>query len=131
MELYACKRCKKLFQAMISRNICPECEKAEEDAFLRTKTYLRENKTAAVKEVCEACEVTMNQIKKWLREGRLEFGTGVSTGLTCDKCGKEIPSGKFCRECMDELHSAFGLTAQSYENNKKTTHSMGMRFIKN
>ncbi len=110
-----------IFQAIQNKPLCPNCEKAENDAFERAKAYLRENGHASVKDVCDNCEVTMNQIKRWLREERLEFGTGISTGLTCDKCGKPVNFGKFCPECKEALQSAFGIAGRS----------MGMRFIKN
>lgn len=96
MPLANCKECGKLF-FKTSVDICPECQKKEEEDFNRVKDYLKKNPTASIPEIIEATEVSEAKISKFIRAGRL------SIKPTCESCGKVIDSGRFCPECRVKL----------------------------
>ncbi|MDI3281482.1 MAG: MerR family transcriptional regulator [Bacillota bacterium] len=101
MELRNCIRCGKLF-AYVNKPICPECVRKEEEDFERVRRYLRENPRATVMEVAEATEVDQHLIQQWLREGRL-ISTEFHLMTECERCGRPIPGGRYCKQCAEEL----------------------------
>lgn len=96
MPLANCKECGKLF-LKTSSDICPECQKKEEEDFNRVKEYLKENPTSSISEIMEATGVSEAKISKFIRAGRL------SIKPTCESCGKVIDSGRLCPECRVKL----------------------------
>jgi len=96
MALANCRECGKLF-LKISSDICPECQKKEEEDFNRVKDYLKENPNAKIAEIMEGTGVTETRINKFIRAGRL------SIKPTCESCGKAIDSGRLCPECRLKL----------------------------
>ena len=102
MDLRYCKICGSLFQYTGSK-VCPNCAKELEDKLTEIKEYLNEQKHATVMEVSEKFEIPVKQIHQWIREERLMFAPGVSTGLVCQRCGAPISSGKMCAKCAEGL----------------------------
>ena len=102
MEVKLCRRCKRLFQPMADEVMCYDCRVESEKEFKAVREYLRDNPGAGVKEVSNECEVSERQIIEWVREERLMF-SGDSTGIICEKCGRPIPTGRFCDKCKTEL----------------------------
>ncbi len=96
MPLANCKECGKLFFKVAS-DICPECQKKEEEDFNKVKDYLREYPNASLSEIMEATGVNEKKISKFIKAGRL------SIKPTCESCGRPIDSGKLCPECRMKL----------------------------
>ena len=67
MDVRNCKKCNKLFN-YIGKPICPSCEKLLEDKFQEVKQYVKEHKEAPITVVAEENDVSVNQIKRWVRE---------------------------------------------------------------
>ena len=88
MNVRNCKKCGKLFNYVAGAPVCPACKEALEEKFL---------------EVVENCEVDPQQVRQWVREERLEFSGDGVTGITCEKCGATIPTGRFCQKCKNEM----------------------------
>ena len=42
------------------------------------------------------------------REERLEFSENSRVGLACEKCGRMIRSGRYCKPCKDKLANDLG-----------------------
>ncbi|MDE6025307.1 MAG: flagellar protein [Lachnospiraceae bacterium] len=108
MELRNCRNCKKLFNYISGEPICPGCKKVLEDKFQEVKEYIRENPGVNANSVAEECDVSLKQIKKWVREERLTFSDDSLIGLECERCGKMIHSGRFCSSCAGGLSDALG-----------------------
>lgn len=106
MELMNCRSCKRLFNYITGEQICPNCRDLIEKKFEEVKTYIRENPGKNINEVAEACDTTIKQIKKWVREERLSFSDDSLVGLECERCGRMIHSGRFCNECAGGLADA-------------------------
>ena len=73
MELMNCRNCKKLFNYIAGEKLCPACKEKLEEKFQKVKKYIEENPRENINQVAEACDVTIKQIKYWVREERLSF----------------------------------------------------------
>lgn len=134
MNVRNCKKCGKLFNYVAGAPICPACKDGLEKKFQEVKKYVQDNKGVTIHDVVENCEVDSQQVRQWVREERLEFsGEGV-TGITCEKCGVTIPTGRFCQKCKNEMteNLSTALPKKSKEapaKKKDTKDSAKMRFL--
>ena len=103
MNVRNCRKCGKLFNHIAGAPICPACKEKLEEVFQEVKKYIRENRTADIREVSEACNVEATQIQQWIREDRLEFTEDSPVKLPCENCGAMIRSGKYCEKCKREM----------------------------
>jgi hypothetical protein len=131
MELMNCHNCKKLFNYIGGDKICPNCKNALEEKYQEVKEYIKENPGTAATVVAEECEVSMKQIKKWVREERLVFADDSLIGIECEGCGKQIHSGRFCAACANGLQSGLkdAYKVQHVGNGPKKTGTGKMRFL--
>lgn len=133
MTILNCKNCKRLFNAMVDTELCPECNAKLEQKFQEVKKYLYEHEQAKIEEVSKENNISIKQLKKWVQEERLTFKSLSSIGLACSFCGRTISSGKYCKECKTKL-----LNDLNAVNTKKITSSLSikkseqdkMRFLK-
>ncbi len=105
MDVRNCRSCGKIFN-YIGKPICPACEKELEDKYNEVKAYIKENKGASINEVAEANDVSVKQIRTWVRQERLTFSDESLVGLECENCGKLIKTGRFCEDCKAKLGDA-------------------------
>ena len=103
MDVRTCRRCGRLFNYLSGDDTCPVCRNKEEDVFKSVKDYLYEHKGAGFYEVKDALGIEGDLLRKWLREGRIEFAHGTDSGIVCERCGQPIPSGKYCEKCKAEM----------------------------
>ena len=103
MNVRNCKKCGKLFNYVAGAPVCPACKEALEEKFQEVKKYVQDNKGVTIHDVVENCEVDPQQVHQWVREERLEFSGDGVTGITCEKCGATIPTGRFCQKCKNEM----------------------------
>lgn len=108
MDVRNCRKCGKLFNYAMGPITCPSCMKEQEEKFQEVKSYISAHQGCGIAEVSEACEVTPQQIKHWLRDDRLEFSADSAVGLECEKCGDKIRSGRFCENCKNEMAHNLG-----------------------
>lgn len=106
LGLTNCRKCGKLFHR-ISSPICPDCEKALEEKYQEVRQYIKEHEQTSIGEVSEEMDVSVEQIKKWVREERLYFKDPSSAGIECLKCGVPITKGKYCSQCADQMANQF------------------------
>ncbi|MDD7282860.1 MAG: flagellar protein [Clostridium sp.] len=130
MELMNCRNCKKLFNYITGEKLCPACKALMEDKFQEVKRYIEENPRENINQVAEACDVSIRQIKNWVREERLSFTEDSLVGLECERCGRMIHSGRFCKECAGGLADAM---TNAYLRERQTpirkTSTGKMRFL--
>lgn len=103
MDVRNCRKCKKLFNYIGGPQICPACAAAIEEEFQKVKHYLRENPKATMVMISEANEVSVPQIKQWIREERLSFTEDSPVAIECENCGKMIRTGRYCKSCKASL----------------------------
>lgn len=130
-----CRKCGKLYNYIGGAPICPRCKELEEEDFKRIKEYLYENPGASLTEVSTELDVSVELIRRFLKEGRLEItNENGNLVLECENCGKSIKSGRFCSECERELASGFRSAAQQIKSELNSqissgSKSFGMRYL--
>ncbi|NMB98545.1 MAG: MerR family transcriptional regulator [Clostridiaceae bacterium] len=130
-----CKRCGRIYNYLGGIPICPICKDEDEKDFQRVKKYLYENPKATMSEVASNLEISIEKIKRFLREERLEIvGDDVIVGLECERCGKRIKTGRFCEDCNKDLALGFTKAARKLEEqvNVKSKDSPiggGLRYL--
>ena len=102
MDIRNCKNCGKMFN-YINKPFCPTCEKMLEDKFVEVKAYIREHGTASIDEVAEENDVSVKQLRRWIREERLSFSEDSGVGIECENCGAMIRTGRFCEACKNMI----------------------------
>lgn len=105
MDVRNCRKCGRMFNYISGAPICSACKEALEEKFQEVKHFVAEHQTATLTEIAENCDVDANQIRKWIREERLEFAADSPIGLPCENCGRTIRSGRFCDKCKNEMVS--------------------------
>lgn len=131
MELANCRNCKRLFNYITGERICPACKGLLEKKFEEVKRYVEEHPGEHINKVAEECDVSVRQIKLWVREERLCFTDDSLVGLECERCGRMIHSGRFCNTCAgglaDAMNAAFRKEIQL--KGKKGSSAGKMRFL--
>ncbi|MCI7130787.1 MAG: flagellar protein [Lachnospiraceae bacterium] len=103
MEVKACRTCKRLFNYIAGPVRCPACSDALEKKFQKVKQYIWDHKTASLQEISEENDVSVGQLRQWVREERLCFTEDSPVGLECESCGATIKTGRFCDNCKNKL----------------------------
>lgn len=93
-----CPRCGKIF-AKVLTEVCRNCVKEIELEYEKCVEYLRENRGATIYEVSDATEVSVRQITKFIREGRISLMNAPNLGYPCESCGEPIRQGNLCDDC--------------------------------
>jgi len=107
MEVRNCKGCGKIFNQMGSTPLCPECIKAMDLKFDEVKAYVYDHPNCTINQVAEEMDVSTNQIRKWIREERLAFSDSSAVGISCEGCGKQIKTGRYCETCKQNIQKGF------------------------
>lgn len=107
MDVRNCKKCGKLFNYLHGNPICPSCAKALDDKFDEVKEYVYDHPRVDMQEVSEVFDVSIAQIKQWIREERLSFADDSMIGIDCEGCGVTIKTGRYCKSCKDKLARGF------------------------
>ncbi len=132
MEVLSCKGCGRLYNYMGGPKLCPACQKKLEDKFQEVKQYLNENPNASISEVSENLEVSVKQIKQWVREERLAFSEACADGILCEHCGVPIRTGRFCDKCKNQMANNLAATLDKpkpEEPVKRERDGNRMRFL--
>lgn len=135
MDVRNCRECGKLFNYIGGDPLCQACLKKMDDKFAQVKEYIYDHPKAGVQEVSEENDVTPAQIRKWIREERLAFSDDSPIGLTCEKCGAIIKTGRFCKKCKDRIVNNLGSLYQEKDAatqvKKEYRDKAKMRFLDN
>ena len=132
MDVRNCKGCSRLFNYIGGQPLCPECSKALDVKFDEVRDYVYDHPRAGMQEVAEENDVTIAQIKRWIREERLAFSDDAQVGLECEGCGKMVRTGRFCEACKAKYINDFSSYIRPKEEPKMTSiKSQGpqMRFL--
>ncbi|HOP75594.1 MAG TPA: MerR family transcriptional regulator [Bacillota bacterium] len=122
MDVRNCKRCGKIFQYK-GNSICPNCVLQDDEDFRKVREYIIAHPNSTSIDISKATGVELKTITRFLREGRLEseFFSGTDLGLQCEKCGREIESGRFCEDCLNELQTGFKQAARQLDTRVERT----------
>ena len=133
MEVKACKECGRLFNHLGGIPLCPNCKQILEDKFQQVKEYIYEHREADIQKVSEDNDVSVKQLRQWVKEERLQFSEESGVGLECESCGAMIRTGRFCVKCKEKFANSFGMMYQKSEPQLKKPSNTGakMRFLDN
>lgn len=133
MEVKPCKKCGKLFNYISGERFCPLCTKAMENKFAQVKQYVYDNPNITINDLSKDMEVSVRQIRQWIREEKLCFTDDSPIGIECESCGVTIKTGRFCPACRDSLKSGFeeaaGLNRPKQQERVRKTAESRMRFL--
>jgi len=134
MDVRNCKGCGKLFNYLTGPPLCPACAQALDLRFEEVKEYVYDHPGAGMQEVSEEKEVSITQIKQWIREERLSFSEDSMIGLECEGCGATIKTGRFCKQCKDNLTKGLNSmyptqTEKTIQKQKDSQENPKMRFL--
>lgn len=118
MNVRNCRRCRKIFNYAMGPIYCNSCKKELEEEFQVVKKYVQDNPGSDIRTVSEACDIDPNQIRQWVREERLYFSEGSNTGISCERCGVMIQTGRFCQRCKSDMTNTFKSVITSAGGNK-------------
>lgn len=82
---------------------CLSCGRKELSDFGKVKRFLEINGPQPAIFINEGTGVSLDNINKYLREGRIEIPDGSETYIKCQKCGTDIRYGRYCPECMLQM----------------------------
>lgn len=126
-----CRRCGKIYNYLGGPPICPDCKRLDELDFKRVKEYLYDSPGATVSQISTELDISVEKIKLFLKEGRLEIigGDEGNLILECESCGKAIKTGRYCELCEKTLSTSFkslaGQIGQSLsEAEAKRSHNL-------
>ncbi len=132
MEIKNCRSCGRLYNYMGGPNMCARCLQKLEEKFQEVKEYLRENPKASIDDVAIEKDVSVKQIKQWIREERLSLSHPDSSDIVCEHCGRHICSGRFCDKCKAAMQNKFYSAISKPETpqtKKKERDGNKMRFL--
>jgi hypothetical protein len=84
-------------------DICPACIKEVEAEYEKCVKYLREYRQCTLQELSEATEVSIRQITRFIREGRISIANNPNMSYSCEMCGTMIREGNICESCRQKL----------------------------
>ncbi len=133
LNVLNCKRCGRIFRSENRRLICSVCVKELEEKFDEVKEYIYANSAATIVEVASETNVSVEQIKNWIREERLILTNPAGAGINCMKCGEVISTGKYCNKCKltmaDELKGIYKKKEVTPQIDKSKDEKAKMRFF--
>ncbi len=130
-----CRRCGRIYNYLGGAPICSVCREQDEVDFKRVKEYLYKNPGASMSEVSTILEISVERIKGYLKEGRLEIiNNEGNMVLECETCGKAIRTGRFCDECAKGLANDLKFTATQMrtdveKNDTRKKSAVEMRYL--
>lgn len=105
MDVRTCRSCGRMFNYISGPSVCPGCADKLEKKFQEVKAYVREFPHASLQEIADDNEVSVKQLKQWVREERLSFTDDSPVGLECESCGAMIKTGRYCNDCKNRLNT--------------------------
>lgn len=121
MNVRNCRGCGRIFNYVAGPFLCLKCREEMEAKFQEVKEFIRSNPGVGINEVSVACDVPTSQIQQWLREERLEVTENSPIFLSCDGCGANIRSGKYCEKCKVTMTSGFKQVLNEYRPQQNGT----------
>lgn len=102
LDVGNCPRCGRLF-AKQYYDVCNHCTKEIEAQYEQCKEYLREHSGATITQLSDETGVSIKQITKFIREGRISLKDAPNMSYPCESCGVLIREHHLCGECRKRL----------------------------
>jgi flagellar operon protein (TIGR03826 family) len=102
VNLTNCPRCGKLFSKSF-RDVCNNCHRELEKDYERCVEHLRLHKGLDIQQLSDAMEISIKQITKWIRDGRISMLNAPNLSYPCEICGTLIRESHMCDACKSRL----------------------------
>lgn len=102
MNLDNCPRCGRLYVKNIM-DLCQPCIKELEHEYEICVNYLREFRGTTIQELSDATEISIKEITRFIREGRISIANAPNMMYPCEVCGTLIRDGHMCDNCRNRL----------------------------
>jgi flagellar operon protein (TIGR03826 family) len=102
LNMANCQRCGRVFIKGFN-DVCPNCIKEIDMQYEKCVKYLRENKGCTINELSEVTEVSIKQITKFVKEGRISIVNAPNMTYPCEVCGTLIRDNTICDSCRSKL----------------------------
>ena len=95
----SCSMCGRLMPIDYEKDFCPGCE--EDVLFKEVREYIRSHEVTEF-ELAEIFDIPQSKVRKWIKEGRIEYVTGDNKMMNtrCQRCGVPVSFGTLCPDCM-------------------------------
>ena len=110
MNLKNCTRCGKMF-ASSHISLCPDCLEADQVTFKSVRDFIKNNPRVSIDVVVEATGVAEEDVREFVRQGRIDVADLSGPVLSCKRCGKPIESGEYCVLCRQDITENLKVTA--------------------
>lgn len=134
MDVRNCKKCGRLFN-YAGDPLCSICAKELEDKFFEVRDFIYKNPSASMSVVSDEMDIPIQQIKKWVRQERLQFTKDSGISIDCESCGKAILTGRYCKDCKTKMTnrftSAYTEAPKQTADGQKISSNGKMRFLGN
>lgn len=102
MNIDNCPRCGRIYVKNVME-LCQSCVKELEKQYEICVKYLREHRTATIQELSDATDISIKEITRFIREGRISIANAPNMTYPCEVCGMLIREGHMCDSCRSRL----------------------------
>lgn len=83
---------------------CPRCGYEELDDYGKVRDFLEKNGSSSAITIASETGVSVGNINRFLRQGKIEIPNGSSTYIKCQRCHDvDLRYGRFCPACAMEM----------------------------
>ncbi|OXM86367.1 flagellar protein [Paenibacillus rigui] len=97
-----CQRCGKIY-VKNNYGLCGNCIKEIDLQYEKCLKYLREHRTCFIHELSEATDVSIKQITKFIKEGRISIKNNPNISYSCEICHEPIREHNICDSCRQRI----------------------------
>ena len=117
--------CGRLMPIDYEKDFCPAWE--DDVLFKEVREYIRSHDVTEF-ELAEVFNISQSKVRKWIKEGRIEYVTGENKMMNtrCQRCGVPVSFGTLCPDCMRVMNSSKEVSYISFGSKKDRNR---MRFI--
>lgn len=97
---------------------CEDCKHKEFDDYGKVRNYLEINRGATAYDIEQGTGVRQRNIRKLIRNERIEVSENSKVFLKCKMCGTDIRFGELCASCQKKQE---GIKLQNIKENRKSS----------
>ena len=121
----SCSMCSRQLPIDYEKDFCPSCE--DDVLFKEVREYIRSHEVTEF-ELAEIFHISQSKVRKWIKEGRIEYVTGENKMMNtrCQRCGVPVSFGTLCPDCMRVMNGSKEVSYISFGAKKDNNR---MRFL--
>lgn len=101
--LSKCKQCGRLFLRTEADDFCSHCTDKNKSLLQEIKAFLEEHKDSSLEQISKNFDVTVEELLRFFKEGKLELKGELTGILRCEHCDQGIASGRYCETCAAKM----------------------------